>query len=466
MLFTVTMIGLLFILLQVGGSMSMSPRFSLLNKETNSAHGIVPQRRLLQSSVGSGCDTPLSLAVTNVDSSAYMFGSDATLNPPLTLVRGRTYAFNINAPGHPFWIKTVQGPGTSNPFNSNGIVSNGVDTGTVLFTAPTDTSVTQLFYNCQFHAPMTGPITFVEEATCTSTAPTTAAATTATPTTAAPTTIAPTTTATTAAPTTAALTTTAVSPTTLAATTQAPTSATVAPTTAASVITSSSPTTAGTQTPVGTPTPTPNATAGLRVIDVGNPQNCSEQLRLAQVRALNYLLTLQNLDLALYTNAFENFTASNFTDDGYPNNTYALFDLISSQQQEHVQALNSTTISLQGVPMSGCEYNFSSITDVDSLIEASTDLSNTLVSAMIGVLPAIENITLQQMIVSMTTVEAKHSSYLSSLSNSSNPFSIALDVSMPPATVLNSVQTSGYILSCPSPIEIPVKVCCGITTVQ
>lgn len=32
-------------------------------------------------------------------------------NPDLPLASGRTYFFNVNSPGHPFWIKTIQGTG-------------------------------------------------------------------------------------------------------------------------------------------------------------------------------------------------------------------------------------------------------------------------------------------------------------------------------------------------------------------
>jgi hypothetical protein len=92
--------------------------------------------------------------VTGVGFSAYSINGQN--NPVLTLERGRTYAFAVNAPGHPFWIKSVQGTGTANAFN-NGVTNNGVSSGTLTFTVPAVAPNT-LFYNCQFHGAMTNRI--------------------------------------------------------------------------------------------------------------------------------------------------------------------------------------------------------------------------------------------------------------------------------------------------------------------
>jgi hypothetical protein len=56
-------------------------------------------------------------------------------NPGLTLLRGKTYTFSVNASSHPFYIKSIQG----NPANAPGT----------------------LYYDCSIHASMTGTITIV-----------------------------------------------------------------------------------------------------------------------------------------------------------------------------------------------------------------------------------------------------------------------------------------------------------------
>lgn len=101
---------------------------------------------------------PSAMAATNVFAvvnngvSAYVI--NATSNPDLSLVRGFTYTFNVSASGHPFWIKTIQGTGTGNAYE-DGVTGNGTAVGTVQFSIPTN-SPSLLFYNCQFHSPMTG----------------------------------------------------------------------------------------------------------------------------------------------------------------------------------------------------------------------------------------------------------------------------------------------------------------------
>ncbi len=101
--------------------------------------------------------------VTNQGSTAYVFngqGLSDVNNPALTLKRGETYTFTINAPGHPFYIKDVKGTGTSNAYSA-GVTNNGAINGTVTLTIPMDAPDT-LYYNCEFHSLMTGVITVTD----------------------------------------------------------------------------------------------------------------------------------------------------------------------------------------------------------------------------------------------------------------------------------------------------------------
>lgn len=101
--------------------------------------------------------------VTNDGASAYQFtgnGLTNVSNPDITLVRGETYTFTVNASGHPFYINETQGTGSSNAYN-NGVTNNGAQSGTITFTVPSDAPNT-LFYNCEFHSSMTGTITITD----------------------------------------------------------------------------------------------------------------------------------------------------------------------------------------------------------------------------------------------------------------------------------------------------------------
>jgi len=75
--------------------------------------------------------------------------SNSNLDPTLTLQRGFTYQFVVNAPGHPFFITNTAQTGSFNVgVTGNGTGGTGV--GTITFTVPMDAPST-LFYYCSAH---------------------------------------------------------------------------------------------------------------------------------------------------------------------------------------------------------------------------------------------------------------------------------------------------------------------------
>ena len=71
-------------------------------------------------------------------------------------MRGFTYIFNVNASGHPFWIKTSATTGTGNAYSS-GVTNNGTASGSITFAVPYNAPNT-LYYICQYHSGMVGTI--------------------------------------------------------------------------------------------------------------------------------------------------------------------------------------------------------------------------------------------------------------------------------------------------------------------
>ena len=107
-----------------------------------------------------GESTDLTFEVTNIGASSYVFNNDDlnnVQNPDLTLKRGETYTFTINAPGHPFLIKSVLSVTDANTYNE-GVTNNGAASGTITFEVPMDAPDT-LYYVCEFHAAMSGVFT-------------------------------------------------------------------------------------------------------------------------------------------------------------------------------------------------------------------------------------------------------------------------------------------------------------------
>jgi len=90
-----------------------------------------------------------------------MYQIDGVYNGTITLYRNKTYKFIIDAPGHPFWIKTNHSIGIDNSYNT-GITNNGTDNSIIEWSI-TDMSINKLYYNCQNHSTMKGYINIINQ---------------------------------------------------------------------------------------------------------------------------------------------------------------------------------------------------------------------------------------------------------------------------------------------------------------
>jgi hypothetical protein len=91
-------------------------------------------------------------------------GGTAQSNPPLLLIRGQTYSFDVSGLGgiHSFYIKTASITGAADAYAGGGLSANGISVDTapgspITFTVPMDAPNT-LFYNCGLHSTMAGMI--------------------------------------------------------------------------------------------------------------------------------------------------------------------------------------------------------------------------------------------------------------------------------------------------------------------
>jgi hypothetical protein len=75
-----------------------------------------------------------------------------TDNPVLVINRGQKYHFNLNASGHPFYIKTDNTTGTGDQYTA-GVTNNGAQVGVVTFYVPYN-APTELYYQCGAHSGM------------------------------------------------------------------------------------------------------------------------------------------------------------------------------------------------------------------------------------------------------------------------------------------------------------------------
>ena len=96
-----------------------------------------------------------------VGSSDYKFSGPGFLgtesNPDMTFYKGSTYVLNVNASGHPFYIKTTNSTGTGNAVSADWVTNNGTQVGQIVFTVPMNAPA-QYHYNCSIHSSMHGVI--------------------------------------------------------------------------------------------------------------------------------------------------------------------------------------------------------------------------------------------------------------------------------------------------------------------
>ena len=100
-----------------------------------------------------------SIDVSAPDSNDYQLsgndrnGSISGLDPTVTIALGDTLNFNVNSPGHPFYLKTQSTTGTGNQVS--GATNQGTENGTVTWT-PSATGT--YYYICSLHGGMVGTI--------------------------------------------------------------------------------------------------------------------------------------------------------------------------------------------------------------------------------------------------------------------------------------------------------------------
>src|ERR1051326_4762627 len=100
---------------------------------------------------------PLTNSVTPNGFSSWVINGQQ--NPTLTLLRGVTYVFQVNASFHPFDIKTNLTTTSSDRYN-NGVTGQGVQVGNLTFVVPTN-APNQLFYHCENHLSMGGTLNII-----------------------------------------------------------------------------------------------------------------------------------------------------------------------------------------------------------------------------------------------------------------------------------------------------------------
>ena len=106
-----------------------------------------------------------SITVTAQSTSNYILsGSDQNGNvsgndPSISAKVGDTFSFNVNSPGHPFYLIVVSNGGTDSNNLIDGVSNNGASSGTISWTP---IAAGTYYYICEYHPSMLGTITITE----------------------------------------------------------------------------------------------------------------------------------------------------------------------------------------------------------------------------------------------------------------------------------------------------------------
>ena len=125
---------------------------------------VYPRTSILFSQRATQIPRTFQINVTNSGASHYVFNGDDRLvthvdapDPVISVTVGDTLEFNLNASGHPFYIKTSPSTGTGNQITTGTISGQGTSVGTVTWNT-TGVIPGTYYYICQFHGGMVGQI--------------------------------------------------------------------------------------------------------------------------------------------------------------------------------------------------------------------------------------------------------------------------------------------------------------------
>jgi rubrerythrin len=164
-------------------------------------------------------------------------------------------------------------------------------------------------------------------------------------------------------------------------------------------------------------------------------------------RVLNYALTLEKLEYAIYTAGLSSFTREQFLNAGINDTQYSYLQLFVQQEGVHI-GLITNILSSRGWPAVGnCSYNLPNFTSVSDFLTIMGDTENQGVKAYLGSAPYVTSPELLTYAATIATVEARHSAFVYNLTGRS-PFPNTTDASLSPSDVFSRV--SSYFNTCNS----------------
>lgn len=163
------------------------------------------------------------------------------------------------------------------------------------------------------------------------------------------------------------------------------------------------------------------------------------------VEILNYALTLEYLEAAFYKEGLDNIGEEGLCscgafdpESGLGERAFGELRTIQEQEEAHVEALISTIEDLGGEPVNEPEFDFGLATQYPmAFLATAVQLEDTGVGAYAGAAPSIENADLVPTALGIHSVEARHASFLRTLTDQTG-FPNVVDSPLSKSTVLEA----------------------------
>jgi len=171
------------------------------------------------------------------------------------------------------------------------------------------------------------------------------------------------------------------------------------------------------------------------------------------IKALNLLLALERVKLALYDAGFaNNFTAASFNESGLPAGAFNATVRIRNNAAAHVAFLEALIKQLNGTAVPACKYSFKDIGTVKDFLALADTIENRGAYIFNGIQFALSNAGVRQVVSTMGSIEARQGAYLNILTDKKAFTDTGFDNATSPAdglTWINNYQTCNFTFSLP-----------------
>ncbi|KAF5374558.1 hypothetical protein D9757_010164 [Collybiopsis confluens] len=162
---------------------------------------------------------------------------------------------------------------------------------------------------------------------------------------------------------------------------------------------------------------------------------------------LNYALTLEQIQVAFYTQGLKIFSQDAFAKAGFAPAVRAKYEQILSHEKSHVALLQEALQSLGESAVQECVYDFGDSIDVPSFIVMSTGLETVGASAYSGALNLLTDKEFLLATAAILSTEARHSTWIQSKVLQINPWSGPYEVPLTPNQAITIA--SQFVVACP-----------------